>query len=190
MEGPPLEVALLVRAAGQGFLVRSRKWLRGQHLKVLSAIARCRTAALGGHRLRCDDCDHEPPIVYHSCLDRHCPKCQANTRQRWLEARRAELLPVRYLHVVFTLPRILSQLALQTKDAIYSLLLRASAQTLLEVARDPRRSRRRDRLLLDPAQLESAPPGTHPRPYCRSRRRTCARPQPLDRRAVEEVLSA
>ena len=138
MERPPLEVADLVRAAGQGFLVRSRKWLRGQHLKVLSAIARCRTAALGGHRLRCDDGDHEPPIVYHSCWDRHCPKCQANTRQRWLEARRSELLPVRYLHVVFTLPRVLSQRALQNKEAIYSLLLRASAQTRLAVARDPR----------------------------------------------------
>ena len=138
MEGPPLEVADLVRAAGEGFLVRSRQWLRGQHRKVLSAIARCRTAALGGHRLRCDDCDHEPPLVYNSCLDRHCPKCQANTRQRWLEARHKELLPVRYLHVVFTLPRVLSQLALQNKDAIYSLLLRASAQTLLAVARDPR----------------------------------------------------
>ena len=138
MEGPPLEVADLVRAGGQGFLVRSRQWLRGQHRKVLSAIARCRTAALGGHRLRCDDCDHEPPLVYNSCLDRHCPKCQAGIRKRWLEARRAELLPVRYLHVVFTLPRILSQVALQNKKLIYSLLLRASAQTLLEVARDPR----------------------------------------------------
>ncbi len=138
MEGPPLEVADLVRAAGQGFLVHSRKWLCGQHLKVSSAIARCRTAALGGHRLRCDGCDHELPIVYNSCLDRHCPKCQAGTRKRWLEARHKELLPVRYLHVVFTLPRVLSQLALQNKAAIYSLLLRASAQTLLKVARDPK----------------------------------------------------
>ena len=138
MEHPPLEVADLVRAAGQDFLVRSRKWLRGQHVKVLSAIARCRTAAMGGHRLRCDGCEHEPPIVYNSCLDRHCPKCQAGTRKRWLEARRKELLPVRYLHVVFTLPRILSQLALQNKKEIYSLLMRASAHTLLEVARDPR----------------------------------------------------
>ena len=138
MKHPPLEVADLVRAAGQDFLVRSRKWLRGQHVKVLSAIARCRTAAMGGHRLRCDGCEHEPPIVYNSCLDRHCPKCQAGTRKRWLEARRKELLPVRYLHVVFTLPRILSQLALQNKKEIYSLLMRASAHTLLEVARDPR----------------------------------------------------
>ena len=131
-------MADLVRAAGQGFLVRSGKWLRSQHAKVLSAIVRCRTAALGGHRLKCDDCDHSPPIVYNSCLDRHCPKCQAGTRKRWLEARRSELLPVRYLHVVFTLPRALSQLALQNKKVLYSLLLRTSADTLLEVARDPR----------------------------------------------------
>jgi hypothetical protein len=138
MQEPPLEVADLVRAGGQGFLVGSRKWLRGQHVKVLSAIARCRTAALGGHRLRCEGCDHSPPIVYNSCLDRHCPKCQAGARKRWLEARRKELLPVRYLHVVFTLPRILSQLAFENKRLLYSLLLRAGAQTLLEVARDPR----------------------------------------------------
>ena len=88
--------------------------------------------------MKCDDCGHEPPISYNSCRDRHCPKCQANTRKRWFEARRKELLPVRYLHVVFTLPRILSQLALQNKRVIYSLLLRASADTLLQVARDPR----------------------------------------------------
>jgi len=138
MQPPPLEVADLVRAAGEDFLVRSRSWLRCEHRKALSAIARCRTAALGGHRLRCEDCDHSPPIVYNSCLDRHCPKCQAGARKRWLEARRAELLPVRYLHVVFTLPRVLSQLALQNKKRLYALLLEASAKTLLEVARDPR----------------------------------------------------
>ena len=138
MPGPPVEVADLVRAAGERFVERSRSWLNGQHLKVLSAISRCRTAALGAHRIRCEDCDHSPPLVYNSCLNRHCPRCQAGTRKRWLEARRKELLPVRYLHVVFTLPRVLSQLALQNKAAIYSLLMRASAQTLLEVARDPR----------------------------------------------------
>ncbi len=138
MESPAVEVADLIRAAGERFVESSRGWLNRQHRKVLSAITRCRTAKLGGHRLRCDDCDHEPPLVYNSCLDRHCPKCQAGTRKRWLEARHKELLPVRYLHVVFTLPRILSQLALQNKEAIYSLLFRASAQTLLAVARDPR----------------------------------------------------
>ena len=106
--------------------------------RVQPVVARCRTAALGGHRLRCDGCDHSPPLVYNSCLDRHCPKCQAGTRKRRLEARRKELPPVRYLHVVFTLPRVLSQLALQNKKLLYSLLMPASAQTLLEVARDPR----------------------------------------------------
>ena len=138
MPGPPVEVADLVRAAGERFIESSRGWLCGQHLKVLSAISRCRTAELGAHRIRCEDCDHSPPLVYNSCLNRHCPKCQAPTRKRWLEARRKELLGVRYLHLVFTLPRVLSQLALQNKAAIYSLLMRASSQTLLEVARDPR----------------------------------------------------
>ena len=138
MPGPPVEAADLVRAAGERFVERSRGWLNRQHLKVLSAISRCRTAELGAHRIRCEDCDHSPPLVYNSCLNRHCPKCQAGTRKRWLEARRKELLGVRYLHVVFTLSRVLSQLALQNKTAIYSLLMRASAQTLLEVARDPR----------------------------------------------------
>ena len=134
----PVEVADLVRAAGERFVERSRGWLNRQHLKVLSAISRCRTAELGAHRIRCEDCDHSPPLVYNSCLNRHCPKCQAGTRKHWLEARRKELLGVRYLHVVFRLPRVLSQRALQNKAAIYSLLMRASAQTLLEVARDPR----------------------------------------------------
>ena len=138
MPGPPVEVADLVRAAGERFIESSRGWLCGQHLKVLSAISRCRTAELGAHRIRCEDYDHSPPLVYNSCLNRHCPKCQAPTRKRWLEARRKELLGVRYLHLVFTLPRVLSQLALQNKAAIYSLLMRASSQTLLEVARDPR----------------------------------------------------
>ena len=138
MPRPPLEVADLVRAAGERFIENSRGWLNRQHLKVLTAISRCRTAELGAHLDECNDCGYQAPISYNSCRNRHCPKCQAGTRKRWLEARRKELLPVRYLHVVFTLPRILSQLALQNKDAIYSLLLGASAQTLLAVARDPR----------------------------------------------------
>ena len=139
MPRPPLEVADLVRAAGEQFFSNHRRWLSRRHLKVLSSIERCRTAALGGHFDECSDCGHRPPISYNSCRDRHCPKCQANTRKRWLENRRSELLPVRYLHVVFTVPRILSQLALQNKRVLYSLLLRTSAATLLEVARDPKR---------------------------------------------------
>ena len=134
MHRPPLEVADLIRAAGQKFIERSRPWLSGQHLKVLAAIERCRTAALGGHLDECSRCGHRV-ISYNSCRDRHCPKCQANARHRWIEARRQQLLPTRYVHVVFTLPHRLAPLALQNKKVIYDLLFRACAETLLEVAR-------------------------------------------------------
>jgi hypothetical protein len=138
MNRPPLEVADLVRAAGRAFIERSRSWLTWQHLTVLRAIARCRTAALGGHLDECVDCGYRPAISYNSCRNRHCPKCQANARDRWLEARRQELLPTRYVHVVFTLPHELAPLALQNKKLLYHLLLQTSAATLLEVARDPK----------------------------------------------------
>ena len=138
MNRPPLEVADLVRAAGRAFIERSRRWITWQHLTVLRAIARCRTAALGGHLDECIDCGYRPAISYNSCRNRHCPKCQANARDRWLEARRQELLPTRYVHVVFTLPRELAPLALQNKKLLYHLLLQTSAATLLEVARDPK----------------------------------------------------
>ena len=136
MNRPPLEVAD-IRCAGQSFVERSRKWINGQHEKVLLAITRCRTAALGGHRDQCSDCGHSA-ISYNSCRNRHCPKCQGNARLRWLQARERELLPARYVHVVFTLPRELAPLALQNKRLIYNLLFHASAATLLEIARDPR----------------------------------------------------
>jgi hypothetical protein len=130
-------MADIVRYAGQSFIERSRRWINGQHLKVLDAITRCRTSALGGHRDRCEDCGHTA-ISYNSCRNRHCPRCQGNARIRWLEQRKRELLPTRYVHAVFTLPRELAPLALQNKRLTYSLLFRASAATLLEVARDPR----------------------------------------------------
>jgi hypothetical protein len=136
MSRPPLEVADLVRAAGDTFIERSRKWITWKHVKVLLAIARCRTAALGGHLDECTRCGHRA-ISYNSCRNRHCPKCQAGARERWLEKRRRELLPTPYVHVVFTLPRHLAPLVLQNKKFIYDLLFRTSAETLLEVARDP-----------------------------------------------------
>ena len=105
--------------------------------KVLAAITRCRTAALGGHRDQCSSCGHTA-ISYNSCRNRHCPKCQGNARLRWLQQRERELLPTRYVHAVFTMPRELDPLALQNKSVLYGLLFRASAATLLEVARDPR----------------------------------------------------
>jgi hypothetical protein len=105
---------------------------------VLLAIARCRTAALGGHLDECTRCGHRAAISYNSCRNRHCPKCQTAARERWIAARQRELLPARYVHVVFTLPRQLGPLTLQNKKVIYGLLLRTCAETLLEVARDPR----------------------------------------------------
>ena len=130
-------MADIVRYAGQGFVERSRRWINGQHEKVLTAIARCRTAALGGHRDQCSGCGHMA-ISYNSCRNRHCPKCQGNARIRWLQQRERELLPTCYVHAVFTMPRELAPLALQNKQLIYGLLFRASAAALLEVARDPR----------------------------------------------------
>src|SRR5216684_3979500 len=138
MARPPLEVADLIRAAGDAFLERNRHWLRWKHIKVLLAIQRCRTAALGGHLDECTRCGHRAPISYNSCRDRHCPKCQTAARERWIAARQRELLPTRYLHVVFTLPSRLAPLVLQNKKVLYGLLFRTSAETLLEVARDPK----------------------------------------------------
>ena len=103
----------------------------------MKELAVCRTAALGGHVDQCDQCGHSQPS-YNSCRNRHCPKCQAAARGKWLEARQAELLPVGYFHVVFTLPEEIAQVALQNKAVLYELLFRASARTLQEVAADPR----------------------------------------------------
>ena len=138
MSRPPLEVADLIRTAGAAFIERSRQWISWKHIKVLLAIARCRTAALGGHLDQCTRCGHRAAISYNSCRNRHCPKCQTAARERWIAARQRELLPTRYVHVVFTLPHRLAPLALQNKKVIYGLLLRASAETLLEVARNPK----------------------------------------------------
>jgi len=137
MNRPPLEVADLIRAAGDAFIERNQQWIRWKHVKVLRAIARCRTAALGGHIDECTRCGHRA-ISYNSCRNRHCPKCQAGARERWIAARQKELLPTRYLHVVFTLPSRLAPLVLQNKKVLYDLLFRPSAETLPEVARDPR----------------------------------------------------
>src|SRR5438445_13429883 len=137
MSRPLLEVADLIHSAGTAFIERNRKWIRWTHIKVLLAISRCRTAALGGHNDQCTCCGHRATISDNSCRNRHCPKRQTGARERWIEARRSELLPSPYVHVVFTLPPQLAALALQNKKVIYGLLLRASAETLLEVARNP-----------------------------------------------------
>jgi hypothetical protein len=130
-----LEVADIFRLFGPQF--RAQHPLPRQHLRVMSAIEQCRTPALGGQLYRCDQCG-EARIVYHSCRNRHCPKCQSLDKERWLEQRSAELLPVPYFHVVFTLPEELNPLLLSNPRWAYDLLFRCASETLLEVAADPR----------------------------------------------------
>jgi hypothetical protein len=137
MSRPTLEVADIVRAAGNSFWEKHKSHFAWVHRKVFDAIARCRTAALGGHLDKCVNCGRQA-ISYNSCRDRNCPKCQGNARAKWLAARSAELLPVPYFHVVFTLPHELSALILQNKRLLYDLLFRTSAATMLELARHPR----------------------------------------------------
>ena len=137
MDRPPLEVADLIRAAGADFIERSHRWLTSLHRKVLNAIERCRTSALGGHVDECSRCGHRV-ISYNSCRNRHCPKCQTQARQRWLAARERELLTTNHFHVVFTVPHELNVLALENPCLFYDLLFTASAQTLLEIAIDPK----------------------------------------------------
>jgi hypothetical protein len=135
---PPFEVADIVRQHGDRFLETHRTWVTSQHRRVLRAIAQCRTAALGGHRDRCDQCA-QPALSYNSCRNRHCPKCLTAARNAWVAAREQELLPVGYVHMVFTMPAPLARLALANKRVVYDLLFRAAAATLLQVAANPKR---------------------------------------------------
>lgn len=137
MKRPLWEVADIIRRADSRAGSRHRDSLTWPQVKVLNAISRCRTAALGGHRDRCTRCGYEA-ISYNSCRNRHCPKCQTNAREKWLAARQQELLPVNYYHLVFTVPHALVPLMWQNKKLLFKLLFEASAATLLEVAADPR----------------------------------------------------
>ena len=138
MQGrPALEVADIFRVHGATWRDTQRGHLSLAQLKVMSAITQCRTAALGGHVLRCDGCGVEH-VSYNSCRNRHCPKCQSNAAKRWLEARQADLLPVEYYHVVFTLPAPIADIAYQNKAALYGLLFDIAAETLLRIAADPK----------------------------------------------------
>ncbi len=137
MSRPTVEVADILHAQGDRFVEQNRSWLGVQRLSVLRAITRCRTADLGGHVDTCSRCGHQA-ISYNSCRNRHCPKCQAQARQRWLAAREKEVLGVPYFHVVFTLPHELNPLCQYNPEVLYDLLFQASAATLVEVAADPR----------------------------------------------------
>ena len=137
MARPPLEVADIFRAFGPAWRRANAGHISLGQLKVMSAIERCRTAALGGHVTRCTDCAHEH-VAYNSCRNRHCPKCQGNAAREWLAAREAELLPVPYFHVVFTVPAEIADIAYHNKAVIYDILFRASAETLTTIAADPK----------------------------------------------------
>jgi hypothetical protein len=130
-------VADVIRKAGNRFIERYRESLSWAQMKVLTAIERCRTAALGGHRDQCVRCGYQA-ISYNSCRNRHCPKCQTNAREKWLRARQQELLPVGYFHLVFSVPHALVPLIWQNQRVLFTLLFEASAATLLEVASDPK----------------------------------------------------
>jgi hypothetical protein len=137
MPRPTLEVADVFCRHGAGWRATNEAHLSLAQRRVMTAIEICRTAALGGHVERCDDCAHTR-IAYNSCRNRHCPKCQWMAAQAWLEAREAELLPVPYFHVVFTLPAAIRAIAYQNKAKVYGLLFTAAAETLTTIAADPK----------------------------------------------------
>jgi hypothetical protein len=137
MTRPRLEVAEVIRSCRDAFVQRYGASLTPEQRRALDDLTACRTAALGGHVLECPECGHQE-IAYNSCGNRHCPKCQATAAARWLEAQAADLLDTPYFHVVFTLPSALGPVALANPRAVYGLLMRAAARTLLEVAADPK----------------------------------------------------
>jgi hypothetical protein len=137
MSPPNLEVADVFRRHGAGWRAANEGHLNLAQRRVMTAIEICRTEALGGHVERCENCAHTR-ISYNSCRNRHCPKCQWSAAERWMEARKAELLPVPYFHVVFTLPAMIAALAFQNKAKVYGLLFQTTAETLTTIAADPK----------------------------------------------------
>lgn len=138
MNQPTLEVADILRAWAGRFIASSRARISWPQHKVMRAIERCRTAALGRHRDQCTQCGHDLGFSFNSCRNRHCPKCQTQARNRWVAARTRELVPLPYFHIVFTVPQQLSELMLQNKRLLYDLLFQSVAATLLEVAANPK----------------------------------------------------
>ena len=137
MSRPALEVADIFRDHGAAWRRANAGHVSLEQLKVMSAVENCRTAALGGHVARCEDCAYTT-IAYNSCRNRHCPKCQGAAAKQWLATRETDLLPVPYYHVVFTLPAPIGDIAYQNKAVIYDLLFKASAETLTTIAADPK----------------------------------------------------
>ena len=137
MDRPKFEVADVFRRYGAAYRLQHGASLSVAQRRVMTAIESCRTAVLGGHLERCDQCGHERN-AYNSCANRHCPKCQSLARAEWLENRRCELLDTQYFHVVFTLPEQIAPIAYQNKKVVYGILFRATAETLHTIAADPK----------------------------------------------------
>lgn len=135
MSRPTVRLADIFRRHGKAY--RKKYALPLHQIKLMRAIENCRTAALGGHASKCSQCG-ETRVWYNSCRNRHCPQCQSMARAQWLERRKGELLPVNYFHVVFTVPQQIAAIALQNKKVVYGILFRATAETLLTLARDPK----------------------------------------------------
>ena len=171
-----LQVADILRDHGSAWREANRDHVSLDQLKVMSAIERCRTAALGGHVARCENaaCGHTL-IAYNSCRNRHCPKCQAAASRRWLADREAELLPVPYFHVVYTLPSKLRDIAYQNKRVVYDLLMKAAADTTLAIAANPKRLGARIGITAVLHTWGSNAHPSSPRAYDRARWRALAR---------------
>ena len=137
MDRPKLEVADIFRRYGAAYREQHGAHMSIAQRRVMTAIEQCRTAALGGHLERCDECGHERN-AFNSCRDRHCPKCQSLARAQWIENRQAELLEVPYFHVVFTVPEEIAAITLQNKRVVYNILFQATAETLTPIAADPK----------------------------------------------------
>lgn len=137
MNRPKLEVADVFRRYGQTYRQQHGASMSAAQWRVMSAIEVCRTAALGGHLERCDECGHER-YAFNSCRDRHCPKCQCLARAEWIQQRQSELLDVPYFHVVFTMPEQIAAIAYQNKEVVYGILFQATAETLKSIAADPK----------------------------------------------------
>jgi Putative transposase/Transposase zinc-binding domain len=172
---PALEVADVFREHGPEWRQANAGHVSLEQLKVMSAIESCRTAALGGHVMRCEDCAHTL-ISYNSCRDRHCPKCLGGAAREWLAAREADLLPVPYFHVLFSLPKRIADIAYQNKAVIYGILFKAAADTLLTIAADPEHLGARIGIT---AVLHTWGSSSPP-PYDRARRWVLARRQQMD----------
>ena len=187
MARPALEVADIFRDHGAAWRHANRGHVSLLQLKVMSAIENCRTAALGGHVARCEDCAHTT-IAYNSCRNRHCPKCQGAAAREWMAAREAELLPVPYFHVVFTLPSAIGDIAYQNKAVIYDLLFKASSETMLTIAADPEAPRRPHRHHVGTAQLGLGHDPSSTRAHDRAGRRALARMAAVGSHASQSFL--